>query len=443
MPNRLDYVAQALRQATGRHTLLPLRGKVVEALGTLIRVVGVPLHIGELCRLFEPGSTSFRLGEVVGFSREEALVMPLGAMSGLSTTTMVEGTGAGLLIAPAGQLIGRVVDGLGIPIDDLGAVGATSLAVAGSAPDPLSRPVIDRVFATGVRAIDGFLTCGVGQRLGVFAPAGAGKSTLLGMIARGAQADAVVIALIGERGREVAEFLEHNFSVEDRQRLIVVAATSDRPAAERIKAAYVATRLAEDLRDAGGNVLLLFDSLTRFARALREVGLAAGEPPTRRGFPPSVFSELPVLLERTGRNARGAITAFYTVLAEDDEGGDPICEEARSLLDGHIILSSQLAGSGHFPAIDVLKSRSRVMSQVASDEHSEAASRVRAWMAQYRDIEMLIRIGEYQPGHDADSDRAVATHAPINAFLRQPHGPPRSFADNLDELMQLAARGGR
>lgn len=444
MPSRqIEYVAQALRAATDGHSLLPLRGKVVEALGTLVRVVGVPLHIGELCRLFEAGSTSYRLGEVVGFSRDEALVMPLGPMSGLSTTTMVEGTGAGLLIAPARELIGRVVDGLGMPIDGLPAPARAVLSVNRSAPDPLSRPVINRVFATGVRAIDGLLTCGVGQRLGVFAPAGAGKSTLLGMIARGAQADAVVIALIGERGREVAEFLEHNFSAAERKRIIVVAATSDRPAAERIKAAHVATRLAEDLRDAGCNVLLLFDSLTRFARALREVGLAAGEPPTRRGFPPSVFSELPVLLERSGRNGQGAITAFYTILAEDDEGGDPICEEARSLLDGHIILSSQLAGAGHFPAIDVLKSRSRVMSQITPRAHGEAANAVRAWMAQYQDLEMLIRIGEYQAGHDAESDLAVDMHAPIKSFLRQRHSEPQAFEHTRAALLQLGSGQAR
>jgi type III secretion protein N (ATPase) len=440
--HQLDYVARALREATDRQMLLPLRGKVVEALGTLIHVVGVPLSIGELCRLFDAGSTSFSLGEVVGFKRDEALVMPLGPMTGLSTTTMVEGTGAGLLIAPARALIGRVVDGMGMPIDGLPMPAGACLAVTHGAPEPLSRPVIDSVFATGVRAIDGLLTCGVGQRLGVFAPAGAGKSTLLGMIARGSRADAVVIALIGERGREVAEFLEHNFSAEERKRLIVVAATSDRPAAERIKAAHVATRLAEDLRDAGNNVLLLFDSLTRFARALREVGLAAGEPPTRRGFPPSVFSELPVLLERSGRNARGAITAFYTILAEDDEGGDPICEEARSLLDGHIILSSQLAGAGHFPAIDILKSRSRVMSLITSTAHGQAASAVRAWMAQYKDIEMLIRIGEYEAGHDPESDLAVDMHAPVKAFLRQAQSEPQSFDQTRDALLRLGTVSG-
>ena len=440
MPDRqLDYIARALREATERPMPLPLRGKVVQALGTLIRVVGVPLHIGELCRLFAPGSTRFSLGEVVGFSRDEALVMPLGTMTGLSTTTMVEGTGAGLSIASAQALLGRVVDGLGIPIDCLPAPTGACLCVTGSAPDPLSRPVIDRIFATGVRAIDGFLTCGVGQRLGVFAPAGTGKSSLLGMIARGARADAIVIALIGERGREVAEFLAHNFSAEERKRIIVVAATSDRPAAERIKAAHVATRLAEDLRDAGGNVLLLFDSLTRFARALREVGLAAGEPPTRRGFPPSVFSELPVLLERSGCNAYGTITAFYTVLAEDDDGSDPICEEARSLLDGHIVLSSRLAGSGHFPAIDVLKSRSRVMCQVTDAAHVEAASTVRGWMAQYKEIEMLIRIGEYQPGHDIESDMAVNMHGPVNAFLRQVNTEPQCLDETRDALMRMGS----
>lgn len=353
----IGYVGDALRLGAGQRTGLRLHGKIVEAVGTLLRVVGVPVQIGEICRLIPAGGGPVLLGEVVGLQRDEALVMPLGPMTGLSSTTMVEATGAGLSVVHGREALGRVLDGFGRPIDGLPDIGKGSFTVEHEAPNPMTRPVIDSVFVTGVRAIDALLTSGIGQRIGVFAPAGSGKSTLLGMIARGSSADVVVIALIGERGREVAEFLEHNFSPAQRQRTIVVASTSDRPAAERIKAAYVATRLAETLRAEGQQVLLLFDSLTRFARALREIGLAAGEPPTRRGFPPSVFSQLPRLLERSGRDDCGAITAFYSVLAEDDDGSDPVCEEARSLLDGHIILSAELGSAGHFPAIDVLRDR--------------------------------------------------------------------------------------
>jgi type III secretion protein N (ATPase) len=434
----VGYVGDALREGTAQATQLCLRGKIVEAVGTLVRIVGVPVQIGEICKLISPGGGQCLLGEVVGLHRDEALVMPLGPMVGLSSTTMVEGTGAGLTVGHGSALLGRVLDGFGRAIDGLPDAVERKIPVEHPAPNPMARPVIDSCFPTGVRAIDGLLTCGIGQRIGVFAPAGTGKSTLLGMIARGSRADAVVMALIGERGREVAEFLEHNFSAAERQRTIVVASTSDRPAAERIKAAYVATRLAETLREEGQQVLLLFDSLTRFARALREIGLAAGEPPTRRGFPPSVFSQLPCLLERTGRDRAGAITAFYTVLAEDDDGSDPVCEEARSLLDGHIILSSELASSGHFPAIDVLKSRSRVMSQITAREHQQSGSLVRRRLAAYRDIELLIRMGEYRAGADAETDAAVQAHDRINDFLRQDPRVPNPWQGTLDELHQLA-----
>lgn len=421
--------------ADGPPPAIRFRGKVVAALGTLVRVVGVPLHIGDICRLIQPGGAVL-LGEVIGLDAGQAIVLPLGSMVGLSCSTMVESSGQGFVIPPALSLLGRVVDGFCRPLDGLD-IRVASCPVDSPITCPLSRPLIDSVFATGVKAIDSLLTCGVGQRVGIFAPAGGGKTSLLSMIARFANVDAIVIGLIGERGREVQEFLETALGPEQRKKAVIVVATSDRPAGERIKAAHVASAVAESLRAQGKHVLLLIDSLTRFARALREVGLAAGEPPARRGFPPSVFANLPILVERAGKNEHGAITGFYTVLSEDADNSDPVCEEVRSLLDGHIILSAELAAAGHFPAIDILASRSRVMGSVCDAEHLRQAQTVRKWLADYQKSELLIRIGEYRQGTDLALDQAVQKRPEITKLLLQQATAECSFEQVLLDLQRL------
>jgi type III secretion protein N (ATPase) len=286
-------------------------------------------------------------------------------------------------------------------------------------PDPMTRRVISEPLPLGIRAIDGLLTCGEGQRMGIFAAAGGGKSTLLSMLVKGAAVDVTVLALVGERGREVREFIEHDLGPEGLAKSVIVVATSDRSSMERSKAAFVATAIAEYFRDQGQKVLFLMDSVTRFARAQREIGLAAGEPPTRRGFPPSVFANLPKLMERVGMNDKGSITALYTVLVEGDDMNEPVADETRSILDGHIILSRKLAAANHYPAIDILLSKSRVMDAVASRDHVAAARKVCAWLAAYADVELLIRVGEYKKGNDADTDLAVAKNKVVNAFLQQ------------------------
>jgi type III secretion protein N (ATPase) len=339
-------------------------------------------------------------------------------------------------------LLGRVVDGLGRPLDaaERGPLPPGPVAsVRAPAPPALSRRLIERPLSLGVRAIDGLLSCGEGQRLGIFGEPGTGKSSLIAQIVHNADVDVTVIALIGERGREVREFVDRHLTGTARSRSVVVVATSDRPAIERVNAAHVATAIAEQFRDAGARVLLVQDSITRFARALREIGLAAGEPPTRRGFPPSVFAELPLLLERSGCGASGSITAFYTVLVEGDGTADPIAEEARSILDGHIVLSAKLAQAGHYPAIDVTASLSRVMDHVVTPEHGKAARHVRQLLARYADVEFLLQVGEYESGADRIADEAVAKHEDIRGFLQQASHQPSRWSETLDRLGQLAS----
>jgi ATP synthase in type III secretion protein N len=414
-------------------------GKIVGVTGTVVRVVGVRARIGDLCRFMSPETPDALLGEVVGLDGEALIVMPIGPNEGLSATTLVESLGHGLRIPAGRDVLGRVVDGFCRPMDGLPPLPDAQHEVRAKVPSPLHRPIVDQPFVTGVRAIDGLLTIGVGQRVGVFAGPGVGKTSLMSAIAAQSNVDAVVIGLIGERGREVQEFIRDGIAPHMRERSVVVVATSDRPAAERIKSAHVACAIAESLRDDGRHVLLVLDSLTRFARALREIGLAAGEPPARRGFPPSVFAELPRLIERAGRNERGAITGFYTVLAEGQEIGDPVSEEAISLLDGHIALSRDLAAAGHFPAIDVLASRSRVMDNVCEAAQLARAAKVRQWMATYRQSELLIKLGEYRPGADAELDEAVAKHTAIRAFLQQPLRIASDHLETETALTQLTA----
>jgi type III secretion protein N (ATPase) len=430
-------VAADLEQVFGRVVPVAMRGRVSKAVGMVIEATGIQAHVGELCELVTPGEPPL-LAEVVGFQQHTAILTPLGATSGLSALTEVVPTGRGHACPVGPALLGRVLDAFGRPLDGRGPLGPHGLAPVHREPvAPLSRRPIERPLATGIRAIDGLLTLGLGQRLGVFAPPGVGKSTLLGMLARRSTADVNVVVLVGERGREVQEFIAGSLGEDGLRKTVVVVSTSDRPPMERIKSAYVGTTIAEHFRDEGAKVLLLVDSLTRFARAQREIGLASGEPPTRRSYPPSIFSMLPQLLERAGQGERGSLSAVYAVLTEGDEENDPIAEEVRSILDGHLVLSRKLAAASQFPAIDVPASVSRTMSQVVSPEHRAAAARWRALMARYQELELLIQIGEYREGGDALADQAVRLRAQMQRFLAQSPGEHAPFAQTLAEMQRL------
>ncbi|NIK51543.1 type III secretion system ATPase SctN [Xanthomonas arboricola] len=413
-------------------------GKVVEVIGTMLKVAGVQVSVGEVCELRQRDGRLLQRAEVVGFSRNLALLAPFGELVGLSRETRVIGSGRPLAVPVGSALLGRVLDGLGEPADGQGPVdGDGWVQIQAQAPDPMRRRLIEQPMPTGVRIVDGLMTLGEGQRMGIFAAAGVGKSTLMGMFARGTQCDVNVIVLIGERGREVREFIEMILGQDGLARSVVVCATSDRSSIERAKAAYVGTAIAEYFRDQGLRVLLMMDSLTRFARAQREIGLAAGEPPTRRGFPPSVFAELPRLLERAGMGETGSITAFYTVLAEDDTGSDPIAEEVRGILDGHLILSREIAARNQYPAIDVLGSLSRVMSQIVSVEQRRYAGQLRRLLAKYNEVETLLQVGEYRQGSDAVADEAIARIDAIRDFLSQPTDQLSDCDTTLEQLASV------
>ena len=399
--DRLARIVPQLREAANRLELRPIRGRVIQVSGTLIRAIVPDARVGDICLLRSANTSDDLRAEIVGIDGGVALLTPLGDVVGLSARTEVVSTkqALGILVGPA--LLGRIVDGLGRPLE-VAERGWPELdqvrGVRGAAPAPLARRLVDRSLSLGIRAIDGLLTCGEGQRIGIYGEPGAGKSSLIAQIVQNADVDVCVVALIGERGREVREVVERCLAGAARSRSVVVVATSDRPPTERVMAAYVAVTIAEYFRDCNARVLLVQDSVTRFARALREIGLAAGEPPTRRGFPPSVFAALPELLERSGPGVTGSITAFYTVLVEGDGTADPIAEETRSILDGHIVLSPKLAQSAHFPAIDIVASLSRVMDQVITSRHRAAAMRVRELVARYADLEFLLQVGEYKAG---------------------------------------------
>ncbi|WP_025597670.1 type III secretion system ATPase SctN [Burkholderia sp. WSM2230] len=414
-------------------------GKVLEVIGTLVKVAGLDVTLGELCELRAANGELLQHAEVIGFTRDVALLSPFSRLADISRSTRVVGLGRSLTVPVGDALLGRVIDSLGEPIDGLGPLDTTEeRPVFANPPSPMSRRMIDTPLATGVRVVDGMMTLAEGQRMGIFAPAGVGKSTLLGMFARGAQCDVAVIALIGERGREVREFVELILGPEGMARSVVVCATSDRSSIERAKAAYVATAIAEHFRDRGQRVLLMMDSLTRFARAQREIGLAAGEPPARRGFPPSIFAELPRLLERAGMGEHGSITALYTVLAEDESGNDPIAEEVRGIVDGHMILSREIAARNQYPAIDVLASLSRVMPQVMTPDYVRAAARLRELLAKHREVELLLQIGEYQPGGNPLADEAIRKIDAIRAFFNQTTHETAAPQDTEAQLFQLA-----
>ncbi|WP_435746841.1 FliI/YscN family ATPase [Nocardioides sp. SYSU DS0663] len=417
MSTPVSPVLEAVREralATARPERL---GRVDEMLGLHLRVTGLRAAVGDLVEVL--GATSL-LAEVAASSSAGLTCLPLGDTRGTSIGAVVRHTGGPLRIRVGEQLAGRVLDGLGRPVDGGPALhGMAEVTVDNDAPDALSRPRIDHQLRMGVRALDALVPCGRGQRLGIMAGSGVGKSSLLSMIARGTDAEISVIALVGERGREVREFLENDLGPEGLARSVVVVATSDAPPVERLRAAFVATRIAEWFRDAGRHVVLMMDSLTRVAMAQREIGLSAGEPPATRGYPPSVFGLLPRLLERAGTSPTGSITGLYTVLVEGDDMQDPIGDTARSILDGHVVLSRRLATSGHFPSIDVLESISRVTSAVTTRDHQADATLLRRMLAAHRDVRELVEIGAYVTGSDPDADAAIARMGRINDFLRQ------------------------
>ena len=415
-----------------------LRGRVTAVTGPVVRAVIPEARVGDVFSILRAPHTAV-LGEVVGFADGEVLMMLLGDTLGIGPGSEVERVASQLIAECGSGLLGRVVDASGRPIDSAAGLAGKLRCwpLHRPPPAPLSRQPINKALDIGVRAIDAFITVGQGQRLGLFAPAGVGKSTLLGQLCSNCSADVRVVCLVGERGREVRDFVHENISFGQEQ-TVVVCATSDEPPLRRIKSVELATAYAEFFREQGKSVLLLVDSLTRYARALRDVGLAAGELPARRGYPPSVFSTLPRLIERAGTAATGSITAVYTVLVEGD-GDDPIADELRGLLDGHIVLSRRLAERGHYPAIDVLASLSRVMPAVTSLEHRQAAQRVRERIALYEDKRDLIALGAYQRGSDARLDRAIACNSAINEFLRQAaEDSPSSVTTALEDLRALA-----
>lgn len=412
-------------------------GRVQQVIGLTIESSGPQVKMGDICLISPLDHSAPRFAEVVGFREHRVLLMPLGELGSIGPGSEVIATGSPLMIQSGPSLLGRVLDGLGQPLDGLGAIrGGQALSITSPSVNPLTRPRIRDVLSTGVRSIDSLLTVGRGQRLGLFAGSGVGKSTLLGMIARNTAADINVIALIGERGRELLEFIEKDLGPKGLSRSVVVVATSDQPPLVRIKGAMVASAIAESFREQGYHVNLMMDSVTRFAMAQREVGLAIGEPPTTRGYTPSVFAMLPRLLERAGTSQRGSITAFYTVLVDGDDMNEPIADAVRGILDGHIVLRRELANQGIYPAIDILSSISRVMNDLVTADHLVAARNLKRMLAVYKEAEDLIHIGAYQHGSNALIDQAISLKPVIDEFLRQSVEDPSDFDTARDRLQE-------
>lgn len=420
-------------------SLFKVKGKVVNVVGLTIESKGPQARLGDICVItsdIREESGKQVLSEVVGFKEGKVLLMPYEKVEGIGPGSSVENTGAPLKVKVDDSLLGKTLNGLGRP-DTGELLTGREYDVEASPPDPMSRKIISEVLPLGVKAVDGLITVGKGQRIGIFAGSGVGKSTLMGMFARNTKADINVIALIGERGREVREFIERDLGPEGMKRSVVVVATSDRPALERKKAAQTATAIAEYFRDQGKDVLLMMDSMTRFSMAQREIGLASGEPPVSRGYPPSVYSEMPKLLERAGCSDKGSITGLYTVLVDGDDFNEPITDTARSILDGHIMLNRKLAHKNHYPAIDILQSISRCMSQIATREHKQLAGKMKNVMATYNEAEDLINIGAYKAGSNPEIDYAISKIQAVNQFLLQDVNDKFTFDETVEMMKSI------
>jgi flagellum-specific ATP synthase len=418
---------------------IQVSGRVTQVVGLVVESEGPAAHLGDVCTIHHRHDERPVLAEVVGFRQQLLLLMPLGPLGQIGQGSRVTNTRRALTVPVGPELLGRVIDPLGRAMDDLGPIETRKRYPVHCAPPPaMQRPRIEQPLVFGVRALDGLLTIGRGQRIGIFAGSGVGKSTLLGSIARGSDADVNVVALIGERGREVREFIERDLGPEGLARTVVMVATSDQPAVVRLKGAQGATAIAEYFRDQGMRVMLMMDSVTRFVWAQREIGLAIGEPPTTRGYTPSVLAVLPQLLERAGTSESGSITGLYTVLVDGDDMNEPVADAARSILDGHIVLRRELAARNHYPAIDVLDSVSRVMNDIIDDRHRRSAQAVRELMATYRSSEDLVQLGAYVMGSNPGVDRAIQRHAAIEKFLIQPPTERSGWDDTMQQLSGLA-----
>ncbi len=438
-PPSVDTLFEGYTDLLDKAQPLVPRGRVVRVVGLVIESSGPNASVGEICEILDRNNSRRGLAEVVGFRDHHVLLMPLGELAGIAPGSIVRSLRRPFTVKVGPGLLGRVLDGLGNPLDDRGPLDTVArVPISADPPHPLKRQRITKPLALGIRSIDGLLTCGKGQRFGIFAGSGVGKSVTMGMVARNTEAEINVIALIGERGREVRDFIERDLGEEGLKRSVVVVVTSDKPALIRIKGAMLATAIAESFRDNGLDVMLMMDSVTRLAMAQREIGLAIGEPPTTRGFTPSVFALLPKLLERSGRSDTGSITALYTVLVEGDDMNEPISDAVRSILDGHIVLSRKMATEGHYPAVDVLESISRVMAEVAPDELKRAAKSIQTDMAVWRENEDLINIGAYKAGTNPRIDRAISKRDAIENFLIQDMNEGADLQGTWESVQELA-----
>lgn len=438
--NLFRYVYNTINET---NTIKP-KGKIAKIVGLTIEALGPPAEIGEICTLKSPKSDKKIIAEVVGFSEKKVILMPLGEMEEIGPDWEVEADGGKLAVPVGNELLGRILDGLGNPIDGKGPlVCERRYPVFNSPPNPVERALIKRALPLGIKSIDALLTCGCGQRIGIFSGSGVGKSTLLGMIARNTKADINVIGLIGERGRELNAFIKNDLGEEGLKRSVIIVATSDKPPLVRTRAAFTATAIAEYFRDQGFDVLLMMDSLTRFAMAQREVGLAAGEPPVTKGYTPSVFAVLPKLLERAGTSKKGSITGIYTVLVDGDDLNEPISDAVRGILDGHIVLSRTLASKNHYPAVDILASVSRLMNDVITKEHKMLAGRVKNVLSVYREAEDLINIGAYVKGNNPSIDEALKYIDKIQEFLKQEVDEKVDYHESLRKLEEIFKEEGK
>jgi flagellum-specific ATP synthase len=431
---------ESYHEALNKKTFALKQGKVSQVTGLIVNVDGLDAFIGEVCEIEIKSTGKIVLSEVVGFIGDTVQLMPLDELNGIGPGCLVRPTGKSLKVEVSDDMLGMTLDGLGRPLTQDKLEESHTYEVNRSSPDPFKRKKIEQILTTGVKAVDGMLTVGEGQRMGIFAGSGVGKSTLLGMMAKYSEADVIVIGLIGERGREVREFIEKDLGEKGYKKSVVVCATSDMPPLVRLKGAYVATAIAEYFRDKGKKVVLMMDSVTRVAMAQREIGLATGEPPTSKGYTPSVFTTLPKLLERSGTSDKGSITAFYTVLVEGDDMNEPIADSVRGILDGHIILSRKIASENHYPAIDIQNSLSRLMNQLVTDKHKEVAGKLRENLATYQESKDLIDVGAYQQGSNPLVDQAIRLNQPIKQFLRQKIEEHYTFDETVQELESVFSR---